>query len=160
MKKLISFLVVCLIIANIIVFMSAATDFYREKYKASIKIDATRITGLEQETDRLINATNDIVFKCDTMHEILIDENGDFIFSSKDNSNSIQDVVISCNKTILKAYYYSYDDEYICYTNNKGKEWINIYSDYCKKDCYYALIFIEDNEETYYAKFTRERLPE
>ena len=160
MKNVISFCLGCLTAILIIIFFSLEIDFYRGNSRNSIKIDGVRLTGVAQE-ERKITTTEDIIFKCDLSHEIWIDESGDFMFKSKDGLNPIDDIVISCNKNITKVYYYSYDDEYIyCYNNKKGNEWIEIYQTYCKKDCYYAIIFIEDGNKIFYAKFTREDTPE
>ena len=43
--------------------------------------------------------------------------------------------------------------EGMCYITEE--EWIKIDPDYCNTDCSYAIIYVEDNEKLFYAKFIR-----
>ena len=54
-----------------------------------------------------------------------------------------------------KIRYYDYNNECIYAEKVKDEEYCEIDTDYCKKECYYALIFIEDYGKMYYSKFTR-----
>ena len=128
------------------------------KKSVTIPENAIKLVAVQNE-ERFSNSictTNEITFKCSLNYQLGIDEEtGDFIFCLKDEDSPLNTMVLSCDKQITEADYYSYENTLIFQKVKIEDEYVEIYTDYCKKDCSYAIIFVEDNKEVFYAKFIR-----
>ena len=103
-----------------------------------------------------ITTTNGITFKCSLNYAIgTRKKNSDILFKLKDKSNQNKTIIISCDKTLVRVDYYSYENEIIYTQKIKNKEWLKIDEDYCKKDCRYAIVFVRYKKKLYCAKFIR-----
>lgn len=151
MKKVITIFLVNLAI-TMALFFTACSNNAEPTIGDAIRLDAVEKARLSDS----ITTTNKITFKCSLNYQIGSDEEtGDFIFCLKDEQVTYKTIVISCDKVVTEADYYSNENALIYKNKKPDKEWIKIDPDYCNTDCSYAIIYVEDNEKLFYAKFIR-----
>ena len=155
MKKII--LIILVFIVVVIFYVSTSfTNRDTSLHQNAIMLVGENDTNSNQRFSDTITTTNGITFKCSLNYVLDINkEDGSILFTLKDQLDYRKSVVISCDKKLVKVDYYSYDDQRIYSQTNIDREWINIDTDYCKKDCSYAIIFVKYKDQLFYAKFKR-----
>ena len=132
-------------------FLTACTN-KAEPYTGN----ATKLVALENgRLGDSIGTTNEITFKCSTNYQIGTDIEGNFIFCIKEEKSAFKTAVISCDKLVKEADYYSNKNQLIYKKKNVDNEWIKIDPEYCNTYCSYVIIYVEENNELFYAKFFR-----
>lgn len=150
MKRIIT--IVFLNLAIVFAFFLTACIDKDEPYIGN----ATKLVA--SENGRLgdsISTTNEITFKCSTNYQIGTDTEGNFVLCIKEEKLSFKTAVISCDKMVKETDYYSNKNQLIYKNKKVDNEWIKIDPEYCNTYCSYVIIYVEENNELFYAKFFR-----
>lgn len=152
MKKIITIIFWSLVIISVFLLNGCS------KKTGVITGNAIKLVAVQngEQFSNSVTTTNEITFKCSLNYQIGVDkETSDFVFCLKDEEQNFKTLILSCDKKVKEADYYSYDDVLI-YKNPKAEnEFIKVDTEYCNQDCKYVIIYVEDNNELYFAKFIR-----